>query len=324
MNTLKYALRIIVAIFALLFRRLIGKKKNPNWDLKTELIWKTTRLTILSSNRYGLVWFKGLSRNYKPKPQLKDQVEIKENETETGSYLHIKPKEIDNNKIIIYFHGGGYVTGSPNANIEFTTKLASQSESELIVPFYPTAPEQTYPAAHQFSLSFIQNILNDFGNKEIYIAGDSAGAGLVLSSIINLNNSDFDKIKGCILISPWVEPLSTVGTIQTNVMNDVGDKDFLFACYHAYMNNKKVIEQYPLTFDQTNLKKLPKTLLTVGSGEMLVDQTNRLNENLQYLRTKTELLTYDTMFHTFWNLTPQLKEADKLIEDIGNWIKNNR
>ena len=322
MSNLKYTFKVTAKVFGVLFKRLGGQKKYPNWSFKKELIWTTTRTTLVASNDYGLEWLKKLSSSFSPKPQLASFVEVETIDTSIGSYQNITPKSSTsvNQPTIIYFHGGGYVTGSPKANIEFTTRLAIQSEAKLIVPFYPTAPEKVYPAAHQFASELVKLLLSE--KENIYLAGDSAGATLVLSTIKNLSKEQFDKIKGCILISPWVEPLSNEGSILSNTNNDVGDRDFLVACYNAYMNGQNPAPSFPLTFDKNNLIELPKTLLTIGSGEMLLDQTNRLNEHLKELDTPTKLLTYESMFHTFWNLAPNIEEAEQIIKDIAEWVKN--
>lgn len=323
MDKLKYAGRIIATIFKVIARRIAGKKKYPNWDFKTEMIWSTTRTTLLSSNSLGLPWLKKLSGSFKPKASLKDAVSINRLETKTGKYLSIKPKEIapSSDRVIIYFHGGGYVTGSPDSIIEFTTRLAVQAQAKIVVPYYPTAPEQQYPAAHQFAYEIVEDLLQAFGEAKIYLAGDSAGAALVLSSIFKLTAAQNAQLNGCVLISPWVEPLAKGGSILNNEPNDVGDHEFLLACYHAYVGEQKVLKDYPLSFDASNLGKLPPALLTIGSGEMLVDQTARLRKNLQQLDTEIDFISYETMFHTFWNLAPQIQQADQIIADIAQWIE---
>ncbi|TPN85977.1 alpha/beta hydrolase fold domain-containing protein [Aquimarina algicola] len=276
MNNLKYAFGLLLKIIGVLLKRVFGKKQNPKWNLKTELIWATTRYTLLSSNIYGLKWLKELSNQFSPKPKLKNQIKIEELETEVGNYLKIMPKTNDkiyNDRIIIYFHGGGYVLGSPRANIEFTSRVAITSHSTILVPFYPTAPEAQYPAAQEFAVEIVETFIKEYSGHKLYLAGDSAGAALVLSTYMNLSEEDALKIEGCILISPWAEPTSQSGTIKTNSKNDVGDSKYLLNCYNAYLNEQKIQLKYPLSFDKSNLIRLPKTFISIGTAEMLLDQT---------------------------------------------------
>ena len=322
MKVFSYTIGVVVKILEVLCKRLLGKKHVSNWNLQTELIWATTRYTLLSANKFGLTWLKSLSNNYKPKAKFSNQFVAKKIQNEGRSYLKITPKtdgKIKNS--IIYFHGGGYVTGSPNVIIEFISKLALSTNSEVLAPFYPTAPEEQYPKAHVFSSKLVESILNEHKDNKFYLGGDSAGGALVLSVFRNMTTANKSRIKGCFLISPWVEPTSKTGTIQTNSEKDVADGDYLMECYNTYVSKKEIQHEYPIDFNSTNLVKLPKTLITIGTHEMLLDQALRLNENLKALNTETTLLKYDEMFHTFWNHSSKIQEADKLIEDIAIWEK---
>lgn len=316
MKTLFYIVSILIEILKVCLRRIVGIKKEPNWNLKTELIWASTRTALLSSNKFGLIWLKELSSKYRPKPKMGDQIHITTISSSSGNYKNVLPDKISN-KIIVYFHGGGYVAGSPDTCIEFISRLAITARAQVLVPYYPTAPENTYPLTNEFAQNIIQHILKKHPNNDIYLAGDSAGAALVLSAAKNI---DITSVKGFVLISPWIEPKSANGSVHINAELDVGDQEFLKNCYDAYVNGAELLEEHPLTFNKTNLKKLPPTLTTVGTNEMLLDQVFRLSENLKGLKTETSLLYYKSMFHTFWNMAPNIKEANKLIDDVSNWI----
>lgn len=322
MKMLRYTVGIAAKILEILFKRLIGKKHVSNWSFQTELIWATTRYTLLSSNRLGLAWLKSLSGNYTPNARFRSQFVSEEMQSEGRSYLKITPKtdrKIENT--IIYFHGGGYVTGSPKAVIEFISRLALRTNSIVLAPFYPTAPEEPYPNAHVFSSKFVESILNELQINKFYLGGDSAGGALVLSVFKNLTTANQSKVTGCLLISPWVEPTSATGTIQSNSDKDVADSDYLINCYNTYLNNKEIQNRYPVEFNAANLTTLPRTLITIGTHEMLLDQVMRLHENLKGLNTETTLIKYDNMFHTFWNHFSKIQEADNIIEDIVKWEK---
>ncbi|BDS13717.1 alpha/beta hydrolase [Aureispira anguillae] len=320
MNTTKYITKMFGLIFLIGGKRLLGIKKRADWPLKTELLWATTRLTLLSSNKYGLAWLKNLSKSYSPKPIFAEKVSIDAVDSKVGSYLKIAPIANAPQKLIIYFHGGGYVTGSPKAIVEFSSRLALKTAALVLTPFYPTAPEKTYPAAHQFASAFVQYVLTKYPNSTPFIAGDSAGAALALSAIKNLNCSLSKRLKGCILISPWVDPLAQKGSIQFNSKNDVGNREFVVACYHTYLNGAIPLEKYPLRFDAQNIPSLPPTFISIGDTEILLDQTKKLSEDIQTQGTQTTTMVYQGMFHTFWNMAPRLKEADRLIEDLANWM----
>ncbi|GGI57606.1 alpha/beta hydrolase fold domain-containing protein [Winogradskyella haliclonae] len=323
MKNLKYSLGLIEKCVSTILKRGVGKKKTVTWNLKTELIWATTRFTLLSSNIHGLEWLKRLSNRFNPKSSLVNELIIEEINNNVGKYLKVEPKDKKYSKnIIIYFHGGGFVTGSPYAIIEFISRLAMSSNSKIIIPFYPTAPEKFYPSAHKFAIEISEFILKEI-ETPIYLTGDSAGANLAITTFKKLTINNRQKIRGCILISPWVEPTSTKGTIQSNSKNDVANSQYLKNCYDMYINNNNELDEYPLTLNKSQLIKLPKTIITVGTFEMLLDQVKKLDDNLKSLKTETTLIEYDNMFHTFWNVPAKIREADKLIDDIASWLDSN-
>ncbi|WP_181899513.1 alpha/beta hydrolase [Flagellimonas nanhaiensis] len=319
MNESKYTFNLVFVITRVLFRRIFNIKKYPNWSLKTEIIWATSRLTLLSSNEYGLPWLKSLSKKFTPKPKMGKKVNI-EHATLNGTvFLKITPlKPYKSDSAIIYFHGGGYVLGSPEATLEFSVKLSSCSNLAIYVPDYPKAPEMLYPKAHTSSIDFVRDISGNY--DDLLLMGDSAGAALVLSTFKNLKAVEKDKISGTVLISPWIDPLASAGSINYNADNDVGNRTFVTNCYRLYLGQKTENPEHPMTFDKSNIISMPRTFVSVGSAEILFSQVSEFQNNLLKMDTKVHFRTYKNMFHTFWNHPKNIGEAMQLIHDISNWI----
>ncbi len=322
MTNLKYFFRMLSTSLGVLLNRLVGKKQHPNWDLSTELVWATTRLTLTSSNHYGLPWLKDLSVKFVPKPKLADQVLIEKVDFLDQYYLKVRGKgnEEGKGKTLIYFHGGGYVIGSAEASLEFVTRLALETKATILVPAYPRAPEKTYPAAHQFAFDLVQATLSE-ASSPIVLAGDSAGAALVLSSFLNLSPTAQKQVSRCVLISPWIDPLAKGGSIDSNSQNDVGDRDFVVACHDLYVQDTPITEQFPLAFLDRDLSSLPPTLVSIGSAEILLDQSQDLVQQMQEQGVAVHSKVFPGMFHTFWNLAPTIKEAEELVKDIATWLE---
>ena len=305
-----------------LFKRMLGNKKYPNWSVKTEIIWATSRMTLLASNKYGLLWLKRISQKFMPKPTLKKQINIDYNSIKGINYIKVTPRTIaGSNKTVVYFHGGGYTLGSPEASLEFTTKLSEALKTVIVIPKYPTAPEAEYPKAQIACLDFVKEIMKDHDN--LILAGDSAGAALVLSTFENLDTTERKNIHGTVLISPWVDPVSEIGSINYNNDNDIGDRTFVTNCYKLYLGNKMESPNYPMSFHVDNIPRLPKTFIGVGTSEILLDQTEALKTELTKNDTPTHYKLYPNMFHTFWNFSPTIPEASQLIDDISSWMTND-
>ena len=314
--------------FSLLFKGLqtllkwgVGLKKYPNWSIITEIIWATSRRTLSASNKKGLVWLKKFSESVVPKQTSYKQINTIQKLFKGTPYLKVSPKDNgDQGNTIIYFHGGGYVLGSPQASLNFTSQLSTVSNNIICVPNYPKAPEKTYPEAQINCLHFTKEMIKIHG--ELILMGDSAGAALVLSVYHGLTIDERKSISGAILISPWIQPLATTGSINYNSDNDIGDRTFVTNCYQLYLGDKSERAEYPMTFNATNIPTLPKTFISVGTAEILLDQSKELKDSLTNIGSEVSLKLYNNMFHTFWNHPSSIPEATELIEDISAWLAN--
>lgn len=107
---------------------------------------------------------------------------------------------------VLYLHGGAFCMGSPLSHRSVTTYLASRSRSEVWVPDYRLAPEHPAPAALEDAVSCYRRMLMaGFCADQIVIAGDSAGAGLALSTVLKLRELDLPLPGGIVLLSPFVD-----------------------------------------------------------------------------------------------------------------------
>jgi len=321
MTSAVFSFSLMVKVLQTLVKRSVGLKKYPNWSIKTEIIWATSRMTLLASTKYGLGWLKEFSKRMAPAPASYKQVKISEQTCEDTRYLKIFPNDVGSQrKTIIYFHGGGYVLGSPEASLGFLTQLSKASKNVIFVPDYPKSPEQRYPKAQIESLSFVKEMIKVHGY--LILMGDSAGAALVLSVYHGLAIDERKRVFGAVLISPWIEPLAISGSMNYNSDNDVGDRTFVTNCYQLYLGNRSERAEYPMTFDATNIPVLPKTFISVGTAEILLDQSRELKDSLTNIGSEVSLKLYKNMFHTFWNHPSSIPEAYQLIEDISVWLAN--
>lgn len=321
MTSVIFSFSLMVKVLQTLLKRSVGLKKYPNWSIKTEIIWATSRMTLLASNKYGLGWLKELSKRMAPVIASYKQVKIIEQTYENTRYLKIFPNDVGSQgKTVIYFHGGGYVLGSPEVSSEFLTQLCNTSKTVICVPDYPKSPEERYPKAQIESLNFVKEMIKTHGN--LILMGDSAGAALILSAYQGLTINERKNILRVILISPWIEPLATSGSMNYNSDNDIGDRTFVTNCYQLYLGDRSERAEYPMSFNPTNLPTLPKTFIGVGTAEILLDQSRELKDSLTNTGSEVSFKLYKNMFHTFWNHPSSIPEAYQLIEDVSVWLAN--
>ena len=147
-------------------------------------------------------------------------------------------------KIILYCHGGGYSTGSPLYARTLTTKLASQLSMDVFCFDYRLAPEHPYPAAvddAQAAWDFL--MLQGYGAKDIFVAGDSAGGNLALALGLRLKKQKRMLPAGFVLMSPWTDLTVSGKTHVTKAdVDPVLNQNYLNEMIENYVPQAKKVQ----------------------------------------------------------------------------------
>ncbi len=137
-------------------------------------------------------------------PTRKMKVSVEETH-ESGMQVFYLNKEADNNGVLIYLHGGGYLNEPSPQHWSFWDKLACQADIEIIVPVYFKCTNYTCEEAYDAMLDFYLNTVKKYEGKKIYIGGDSSGGGFALGLSQVLRDYDTVQPSEMILICPWVD-----------------------------------------------------------------------------------------------------------------------
>lgn len=220
--------------------------------------------------------------------------------------------------IVIYFHGGGYICGSPKTHRGLTGQLAKSSNTMVIVPDYRLAPEHPFPAALDDAEKLYRALLDE-GHPPgaISFAGDSAGGGLAVSLSIRLRDKGIPLPASLTLFSPWVdlsndhlyspeqEPLLSRQWI---------DKAARLYCCGESRSNPLVS---PVHGD---LSGLPPMLIQVGSEEILLNDSQRLADVARRDGVDVKLDIFNSLWHVFQVHAGQLDRATQAVNEAGEFI----
>ena len=90
---------------------------------------------------------------------------------------------------ILYFHGGGYLAGSPATHRRFVANLTWAIGGSAVVPDYRLAPENPFPAAGDDAIAVYRALVaGGTDPSRLVVAGDSAGGGLTLATLLRLRD----------------------------------------------------------------------------------------------------------------------------------------
>ncbi len=250
-------------------------------------------------------------------------VKIKEQEIEgVKAEWMIPPQVLESDEMILYLHGGGYVMGSIHTHRPFAAKLALECRTKVLLIDYALAPENPYPAAVN-DIMAVYSWLQKGGYKggNIILAGDSAGGGLVMSTMLNIRDERMVPPAGAILLSPWVD-LSCSGESMTTIAK----KDPLFnpglvASMAPWYAGKLPLDDPGVSPLFADLTGLPPLLIQVGTVEIFLDDSIRLAERAKAAGVEVDLEVCKGQMHVFQMAWERLPEARKAIEKIASFTR---
>ena len=171
-------------------------------------------------------------------------------------------------KIILYCHGGGYSTGSPLYARTLTTKLASQLSMDVFCFDYRLAPEHPYPAAvDDAQAAWDYLMLQGYGAKDIFVAGDSAGGNLALALGLRLKKQKRMLPAGFVLMSPWTDLTVSGKTHVTKAdVDPVLNQNYLNEMIENYVPQAKKVQMEAVKpLQEAGTLQEGNTLQTVGT-----------------------------------------------------------
>jgi acetyl esterase/lipase len=229
----------------------------------------------------------------------------------------------DTGRAILYLHGGGYAIGSLNTHRRLAYDISAASAARVLLIDYRLAPEHPFPAAIDDAASAWRWLLQQgFAANRMAIAGDSAGGGLTIATLVNLRDQKLGLPACAVAISPWVD-LEGVGNSMTtrSAQDPMVQKDGLSWMARMYLNGKD--PRTPLAAPlYADLKGLPPTLIQVGTAETLLDDAIRIAEKMHAAGVDARLAIWPNQLHVFPLFAPILSEGRDGCIEIGNFIRS--
>jgi acetyl esterase/lipase len=225
--------------------------------------------------------------------------------------------------VVLYLHGGSYIMGSPSTHRLLAAELARACESPIFLPNYRLAPENPFPAALEDACAVYRQLLaKGFSPQHICIAGDSAGGGLTMATLLALRDAGDPLPSAAAVISPWTDLAATGETLRTREgMDPLFHAGYVprWAAYYVGENDPRNPLISPVFAD---LHGLPPILIHVGDCEILLSDSTRLHENLLKAGSPSTLKIWDGMWHVFQAFAEFLPESCQALNEIAQFLRN--
>jgi monoterpene epsilon-lactone hydrolase len=227
--------------------------------------------------------------------------------------------------VLIYFHGGGYCSGSIVSHRRLVTEAGRKAGRRTLAVDYRLAPENPFPASLEDALkawSFVraQGIAAD----DIAVGGDSAGGGLTIALLTHLRDEGMELPCCGWLVSPWTDLTLSGSTLLT--------KEAVDPIIHAGYLRELVEAFLPAGMDRrdprvsplfANLSGLPPLLIQVGSAEGLLEDATRFAAAAGAAEVAVTLEVWPEMIHAWpvWNA--RLEPGREALAHAGAFIRQH-
>lgn len=197
---------------------------------------------------------------------------------------------------VVHFHGGGYRMGMPEATGPYARRLADNCAVDVYCPAYRLAPDHPFPAGLNDGWAVASALAAQYAGRLI-LAGDSAGGGLA-ASIAAACRATGIPLPGLILHSPWLDLTVTSPSYAANAQSDpLFSRAAAQEAAGLYLQGLYPAE-YPLASPLFAAPgAFPPTLITVGTGEVLRDDAQRMHDRMQAAGADVRLLQIEDMEH---------------------------
>jgi epsilon-lactone hydrolase len=232
----------------------------------------------------------------------------------------IPDAKYDESRVLLYLHGGGYVSCNAHTHRPITASLARQAGQRVLTVDYRLAPEFPFPTAvDDAARAYAWLLATGIKPENIAIAGDSAGGGLVLATMLRLKANQQPLPARAACLCPWVD-MTGSGSYR-NVENCAMFRPEDSRAFSAlYLNGAPPDspEASPIFGDLTGF---PPLLIHISTTELLFDEALRLHEKASKSGVQSMLRAYPGVPHDWHLFLGMIPEAEIALTEVAAFIK---
>jgi monoterpene epsilon-lactone hydrolase len=226
--------------------------------------------------------------------------------------------------VILYFHGGVYVIGTAVATVPLVGELVRRTGRHAVTVDYRLGPEHPYPAAVEDARAAYEGLLaSGVAPGQIVLAGESAGGGLVVATMLALRAAGIPLPSCGYLMSPYadltlagdtltgkeaLDPVLTPAGLRIRVPDYVGGADPADPLVSPVFGD---------------LSGLPPLLIQVGSHEILLSDALRLAARAAVFDVAVTLEVTPGVPHVFQGFAGLLDEAGAALDRAADFMKEH-
>ncbi|APE34713.1 hypothetical protein BOX37_12970 [Nocardia mangyaensis] len=221
--------------------------------------------------------------------------------------------------VILHLHGGGLTMGSPESHTRLAAHLAARSKMTVYNLDFRLAPEHPFPAAiDDTAAAFGWLVAQGASPGRIFLSGDSGGAALALSTLIDLTRAG-TRVAGGIFMSPWADFRLVSGSFESNDESDVMcSRPMMLPLRQNYCPSGD-FENVRVSPALAGLAGLPPLMIQASAVEVLLDDAKLIAQRAGEAGVDVTYEEYDIVPHVFQLFAGNLPEADEALQSVADW-----
>src|SRR3954452_3255044 len=228
---------------------------------------------------------------------------------------------VDPRHVVLYFHGGVYVIGDAFLAADLASQVGRRTDAKVISVDYRLAPEHPYPAAVDDALAAYEALLKDgISPSDIAFAGESAGGGLAIATLVNVRDHGLPLPAGAFVMSPMTDLTLAGTTMETRrEVDPLLSREALQARVTDYTSGQDAALGLisPVFAD---LSGLPPLIIQAGTHEVLLDDAIRLAGQAAAADVEVTLDITPRVPHVFQAYYPILDEGAAALDRAGQFL----
>ncbi|MBU2963819.1 alpha/beta hydrolase [Citreicella sp. C3M06] len=224
-------------------------------------------------------------------------------------------------RVILHFHGGGFITGSPATHQGMIARLSQLSRIEVCAPDYPLAQRAPFPAAFDAACAAWQALLAlGYLPGQIVLSGDSAGGGLALA-LLSRCCMDGQPPAGAVAFSPWTDLAMTGESLSRN------------ARYDAFLPVSRMSDLVALILGGADPRDprisplyarfpaCPPVMIFHSQTEILADDATRMADRLHEMGARVALRNHPCAPHAWPVFDGWIPEARQTLREAAQFVQ---
>lgn len=253
-----------------------------------------------------------------------EPTEVSYEEVQAGGIPAIwaRPAGAPKDRVILYTHGGGFVTNSASSHRKLAGHLAKHAGVAALVIDYRRAPEHPFPAQIEDAIKAHEWLrAQGFKPEHTAVAGDSAGGNLAISSVLKMRELGMPLPAAVIGFSPWLDMESTGATFETNAATDVFiNRDMAMLMAGMYLGKASPTDPLANPLHAT-LDGFPPVFVVAGDAEVLQDDARRFVDKARAAGVDASATYGAGQQHVFQFMAGRSDAADATLAKAAAWVR---